>query len=213
MPAKALARLKDLGAYAVEGVVEEVDGRRERVVYVRCGDSWKGDDSDFARLNEIAAPGSVDLGFDFRKVSPNALSGLNLRQSLKKLEITHATGPLCEALRSLPPSHELVLKDGRFTPAGCRRLAEFVAGVESLQFEASDPAHAAEGISDVDLARFARLEKIKTLTIDGSQITGAGLKTLSGMKRLEHLRLSRCAELETSDLAGLVPLQSLPRST
>jgi internalin A len=64
-------------------------------------------------------------------------------------------------------------------------------------------------ITDLGLAKLARLKKLRYLDVSGAQITPAGLKVLEGLPRLERLSLWNCKALDDSAASVFAALPSL----
>jgi hypothetical protein len=204
---KALARLKELGAYVLRGSNE--GGEWIGIYFVK---SWKGTSADLDLLNRVAALGQMRVMIDFRDVSPGLFAEFKLRKPLTTLEFEAADDRVFDQLAALPESREIVFRHWSLSPAGCRRFVELAAGIESLKIQ---PVHSDNGKSsaskftDAVAAELARLRNLKALELGSAAITGAGLKHLAGMKHLETLVLSACPALAKSDLAALADFDAL----
>jgi len=64
-------------------------------------------------------------------------------------------------------------------------------------------------ITDLGLAKLARLKKLRFLDVSGAQITPAGLKVLQGLPRLERLNLWNCRSLNDTAAPILAAMPSL----
>ena len=64
-------------------------------------------------------------------------------------------------------------------------------------------------ITDLGLAKLAKLKKLRYLDVSGAQITPAGLKVLQGMPRLERLSLWNCKALDDSAAPVFAAIPSL----
>jgi internalin A len=64
-------------------------------------------------------------------------------------------------------------------------------------------------ITDLGLAKLAKLKKLRRLDVSGSKITAEGLAALKGLPLLERLSLWNCPQLDDSAAAILVAVPSL----
>jgi Leucine-rich repeat (LRR) protein len=64
-------------------------------------------------------------------------------------------------------------------------------------------------LTDLGLAKIARLKNLRRLDVSGAKLTPAGLKVLAGMPRLERLSLWNCKAIDDSAAAVLGGLRSL----
>jgi len=64
-------------------------------------------------------------------------------------------------------------------------------------------------ITDLGLAKLAKLKKLRLLDVSGAQITPAGLKVLQGLPRLERLNLWNCKTLNDSAAPVFAAIPSL----
>jgi internalin A len=64
-------------------------------------------------------------------------------------------------------------------------------------------------ITDLGLAKLAKLKKLRVLDVSGAQITPAGLKVLQGLPRLERLNLWNCKALDDSAAPVFAAIPSL----
>jgi internalin A len=64
-------------------------------------------------------------------------------------------------------------------------------------------------ITDLGLAKLARLKKLRYLDVSGAQLTPAGLKVLESLPRLERLSLWNCTGLDDSAASALAAIPSL----
>jgi internalin A len=64
-------------------------------------------------------------------------------------------------------------------------------------------------ITDLGLAKLARLNKLRRLDVSGARITPAGLKVLEGLPQLERLSLWNCTALDDSAAPALAAIPSL----
>src|SRR5439155_19965749 len=64
-------------------------------------------------------------------------------------------------------------------------------------------------ITDLGLAKLAKLKKLRLLDVSGAQITPGGLKVLQGLPRLERLNLWNCKALDDSAAHVFAAIPSL----
>jgi internalin A len=64
-------------------------------------------------------------------------------------------------------------------------------------------------ITDLGLAKLAKLKKLRVLDVSGAQITPSGLKVLQGFPRLERLNLWNCKALDDSAAPVFAAIPSL----
>jgi hypothetical protein len=64
-------------------------------------------------------------------------------------------------------------------------------------------------VSDLGLAKLAKLKKLKRLDVSGAQLTPAGIKVLQGLPQLERLSVWNCPALEDSAAETLAAIPSL----
>lgn len=64
-------------------------------------------------------------------------------------------------------------------------------------------------ITDLGLAKLARLKNLRRLDVSGARVTAAGLEALKSLPRLERLNLWNCAQVDDSAAAVLAGFPSL----
>ena len=64
-------------------------------------------------------------------------------------------------------------------------------------------------MTDLGLAKLAKLKKLRRLDVSGAQLTPAGLKVLASLPQLERLSLWNCTKLDDSAAEALVTLPKL----
>lgn len=64
-------------------------------------------------------------------------------------------------------------------------------------------------VSDLGLAKLAKLSKLRWLDVSGARITSAGLKPLGALPQLERLNLWHCTRLDDGAAAVLAQMKSL----
>lgn len=92
---------------------------------------------------------------------------------------------------------------------GLAALLEHADDLPDVEWVAFDALY---GVSDAGLARIEELNQFPKLRcggIDGGRITDAGLERLTGLKRLEELRLANCPKITDGGLAHLKELPNL----
>ncbi len=156
-------------------------------------------------------------------VGGTRISGLNLNvlrllPKLKKLSfngIQHRNGGACwsaliidldlDTISLLSGLEELDLGIGFSLGKGGRPMAP-----DRTALREGD-CRVAGGIklSDLGLAKLAKLKKLRRLDFSGAQLTPAGLKVLQGLPQLERLSLWNCTALDDSAAEALAAIPSL----
>lgn len=119
--------------------------------------------------------------------------------TLTNLVVLHAgrldiTDGAIDPLLNLPRLYELSLDSTRITDKGAAKLA----GIKSL----ARLNLAATRIGDEAVAAIATLPHLEKLDLEGTNVSDIGLEKLLACKTLNELRLSRCPNLTSSNVAA-----------
>jgi Leucine-rich repeat (LRR) protein len=153
-----------------------------------------------------------DLNLGATRITGINLNFLKLLPKLKKLNfngIQRRNGGLCwsplltdldlETIAMLSDLEELSLGMG----LGLGKLGERGRGESACRLGGGIK------VTDLGLAKLARLKKLRLLDISGAQITPTGLKVLESLPRLERLNLWNCKNLNDSAAPVLAAIPSL----
>ena len=172
---------------------------------------WKGTDADLALVGEV--PDLEYLTLDLAAVKPAALEGLKLPGRLDTLILWPVTDDTAQQIPRLPTARQVTLNEGALSAAGCRRLAQLIAGVEKLQIVGPhDPRRAKiapKAVPDAGVEALAQLDSLKALDLVNAAVTDHGLARLTRLGKLESLWFSNCPGVHGSGLAALKALPAL----
>ena len=188
-----------------------------------------------------ALTGLKSLNISYTMVGDVGLESLPALSDLEELNLggTRITGTNLNFLKLLPKLRELSFSGIQRRNGGAcwtplltdldMDTISLLSGLEGLNLGVgvslgrtgvpvgAGNCHVTGGIqlTDLGVAKLARLTKLRRLDIGGSKVTPAGLKVLEKLPQLERLSLWNCAKLDDSaapELAALAKLSNLDLS-
>ena len=186
--------MRQLGALALE----EQDG-----LTIGIQEGWTGTDPDLALLSEVGEIGR--LGLDFSVVAATAVDKLRFKQPVKRLVLTGLSDDATAVLTRLPKSTDLIMQGDKLSAKGWQRLADIAEGTEWLMIAVSTD------FDDAKLTAVTKIDSLKSLYLQTTQVTSAGLGQLASLDHLEELWLNEDAEIGGSGYANLADCQSLKK--
>ena len=166
-------------------------------------EGWTGTDADLALLSEVGAIGQ--LGIDFSVVAATAMDKLELKQPVKRLVLTGLSDEAVAALTRLPKSTDLIMQGDKLSADGWQRLAGIADGIQWLLIAFSD------GFDDTELGAVAKIGSLKSLYLQTTGVTNAGLAQLASLGHLEELWLNEDAAIDGPGYANLAGCKSLKK--
>jgi len=201
--AKALARLKELGAQPATA----------KQIGIQSG--WRGTDTDLKFIN--ALPELKWLFVELERVTPAGLAEIIRMPPIETLILHGLSDANLEKLPRLPACQRLMLVNYELTTAGFALLAKRAAGLEYLDLSggpATDEiGNAKFPLTDAGLAQISLMASLKGLSLYQSNITDDGLSQLAALKSLAELTVSTCPQVHGRGYANLAAVKSLRRLT
>jgi hypothetical protein len=175
-------------------------------------------DAQKVAIEAIAATGGVveleDTGFPLRidLASERVFADEDLVRAVLefprlkglRLTVSSVSSEALSELATLTELEELLLQDATLTDEGLTVLLGAMPGLKRLTLRRVNH------VSDTAIEAVAACDRLEVLAlIEMSQVTGAGLERLRGMKKLRSLDLRNCGGLAAADIGQLTSLEGL----
>lgn len=151
-------------------------------------------------LRHIGSIGTLRvLRVDRNKITDDGLQHLSRSSALESLDVSGRRGIEGPGLRHLAGLRELKELDLQYVPLDCDWLNEIInLPLEKLMLSKTS-------LEDAHLAHVGKIDSLVILSVDRTNVTGAGLANLTNLKSLQQLYVN-----ETTALEGAEHLRQLP---